>query len=177
MKLTFLFLFAFAVLNVFGVQTSNAQNRNNDSLNRKTVAKQNKSKMKPNVRFVNPSKLAKPPGYSHVVEVTGGRTIYIAGQIALDSSGNVVGLGDFRVQTEQVFANLKTALESVGASFNDVIKLNMYVTDVSGLAALREVRDKYVNLKTPPASTLVEVRKLAREELMIEIEAVAVLPN
>ena len=133
--------------------------------------------MKSNVRFINPPKLAKPPGYSHVVEVTGGRTIYIAGQIALDSSGNVVGLGDFRAQTEQIFANLKTALESVGASFNDVIKLNMYVTDVSGLAALREVRDKYVNLKTPPASTLVEVRKLAREELMIEIEAVAVLPN
>ncbi len=133
--------------------------------------------MKPKVRFLNPANLAKPPGYTHVVEVAGGRTVYIAGQIALDSSGNIVGRGDFRAQTEQVFANLKIALESVGASFDNVVKLNMYVTDISQLAALREVRDKYVNTKTPPASTLVEVRKLAREELMIEIEAVAALPE
>jgi reactive intermediate/imine deaminase len=136
-----------------------------------------KLQTKSKIRFINPTTLAKPPGYTHVVEVKSGRTIYIAGQIALDSSGNIVGRGDFRAQTEQVFANLKAALESVGADFKDVIKMNTYVTDISQLAVLREVRDKYVNAEMPPASTLVEVRRLAREELLIEIEAVAILPK
>lgn len=139
--------------------------------------KQNKSQMKPKVRFINPTTLSEPPGYTHVVEVSQGQTIYIAGQIAFDRSGNIVGSGDFRAQTEQVFENLKAALESVGATFDNVIKLNTYVTDSSQLAALREVRDKYVNTETPPASTLVEVKRLAIEELLIEIEAVAVLPK
>jgi reactive intermediate/imine deaminase len=177
MKTIFLFLLAISVLSVVCIQTSNAQDKNNQSLKRKVVVKQSKLQMKLKVRFVNPKTLSKPPGYTHVVEVIGGRTIYIAGQIALDSSGNIIGRGDFRAQTEQVFANLKAALESVGASFTDVIKLNMYVTDITQLAALREVRDKYVNLKTPPASTLVEVKRLAREEFLIEVEAVAVLPK
>ena len=177
MKQILLLLSGMFFLSIADVQLSNAQNKGNDSLSRKTVTRRGKSRMKPKVRFINPTKLAKPPGYTHVVEVTGGRTIYIAGQIALDSSGNIVGRGDFRAQTERVFANLKTALEFVGGDFKDVIKLNIYVTDISQLAALREVRDKYVNTATPPASTLVEVRKLAREELMIEIEAIAVLPE
>jgi enamine deaminase RidA (YjgF/YER057c/UK114 family) len=177
MKQIFLFLFSISILNIAFVQILNAQNRNNNSSSRKVATKQNKSQMKPKVRFINPTTLSKPPGYTHVVEVTRGKTIYIAGQIALDRSGNIVGREDFRAQTEQVFENLKLALEAVGATFNNVIKLNMYVVDISQLQALREVRDKYINAETPPASTLVEVRKLARDELLIEIEAVAVLPE
>ncbi|WP_218031992.1 RidA family protein [Dictyobacter kobayashii] len=130
-----------------------------------------------NIRFINPPAIAPAPGYTHVVEVTRGRTIYIAGQIALDQAGNVVGPHDFRAQTRQVFENLKAALAAVGADFTHVVKLNMYVVDISQLLALREVRDSYVNTVNPPASTLVEVRKLAREELLIEIEAVAHLPE
>ncbi len=130
-----------------------------------------------NIRFINPSTLATPPGYTHVVEITKGRTIFIAGQIALDQSGKVVGPHDFRAQTQQVFENLTAALAVVGADFTHVVKLNIYVVDISQVQVLREVRDRYVNTHNPPASTLVEVRRLAREEFLIEIEAVAHLPE
>jgi enamine deaminase RidA (YjgF/YER057c/UK114 family) len=130
-----------------------------------------------NIRFINPSTLATPPGYTHVVEVTRGRTIFIAGQIALDQSGKIVGARDFRAQTQQVFENLKAALAGVGADFTSVVKLNIYVVDVSQLPILREIRNRYVNTTNPPASTLVEVRSLASEEFLIEIEAIAHLPE
>ena len=130
-----------------------------------------------NTRFINPPTLATPPGYTHVVEITRGRTVFISGQVALDQAGQVVGLNDFQAQTQQVFENLKAALAAVGADFTHVVKLNMYVVDVSQLQTLRGVRDRYVNTQTPPASTLVEVRRLAREEFLIEIEAVAHLPE
>lgn len=129
------------------------------------------------VRFINPSTLATPPGYTHVVEVTHGRIIFIAGQVALDSSGKIVGSGDFRAQAQQIFDNLKAALAAVGTDFSSVVKLNMYVVDISHLPILREVRDRYVNTIHPPASTLVEVRRLAREEFLLEIEAVAHVPE
>ena len=130
-----------------------------------------------NIRFINPSTLATPPGYTHVVEITHGRTIFIAGQVALDQAGQIVDHHDFRAQTQQVFENLKAALAAVGADFTRVVKLNMYVVDISQLPILREVRDRYVNTHHPPASTLVEVRRLAREEFLIEVEAVAYLPE
>jgi enamine deaminase RidA (YjgF/YER057c/UK114 family) len=130
-----------------------------------------------NIRFINPSTLATPPGFTYVVEITHGRTIFIAGQVALDQTGKIVGQHDFRAQTQQVFENLKAALVAVGADFTRVVKLNMYVVDISELPTLREVRDRYVNTHNPPASTLVEVRRLAREEFLIEVEAVASLPE
>jgi reactive intermediate/imine deaminase len=151
--------------------------QSNRLLNRKALTKTNKQERKSKVRFINPATLPKTPGYTQVVEVTKSRTIYISGQIALDRSGKIVGTGDFRAQTQQVFENIKAALEAVGATFKDVVKLNIYVVDVSQVPAFREVRDKYVNTKQPPASTLVEVRKLTREELLVEVEAVAVLPE
>lgn len=129
------------------------------------------------IRFINPPTLATPPGYTHVVEITHGRTIFIAGQVALDSLGQIVGLHDFRAQVQQVFKNLKAALAAVGTDFTHVVKLNMYVVDISQLPILREVRDQYVNTSQPPASTLVEVRRLAREAFLIEIEAVAHIPE
>ena len=129
-----------------------------------------------NIRFINPSTLATPPGYTHVVEITYGRTIFIAGQVALDQAGKIVGPHDFRAQTQQVFENLKAALAAVGADFTRVVKLNMYVVDISQLPTLREVRDRYVNTAEPPASTLVGVQHLFREGFDIEIEGVAVIP-
>lgn len=128
------------------------------------------------LEFLTPSTLAPTPGYSQVVRVTGGQTIYLAGQVALDASRNLVGQGDFRAQAQQVFENIKTALAAVGADFSQVVKLNMYVVDRSHLPILREVRDRYVNTDAPPASTLVEVRSLAQEEFLLEIEAIASLP-
>jgi enamine deaminase RidA (YjgF/YER057c/UK114 family) len=141
-----------------------------------TEEKKNMNEQTVSVRFINPPTLSTPPGYSHVVEARGGRTIYIAGQVALDKSGNIVGRGDVRAQTGQVFENLKAALSAVGADFTHVVKLNYYVLDTSQLAGLRELRDKYVNTKNPPASTLVQVNRLAREEFLVEIEAIAVAP-
>jgi enamine deaminase RidA (YjgF/YER057c/UK114 family) len=127
------------------------------------------------VMFVNPPTLAKPTGYTHAVIAIGRRTIYIAGQVALDQSGNIVGKDDFRAQAQQVFENLKKALEGAGASFKHVVKLNYFVLDMKQIQTLREVRNAYVNTEAPPASTLVEVRRLAREEFLIEVEAIAVV--
>jgi len=128
------------------------------------------------IQFLSPETLAPPPGYSQIVRVRGGRTIYIAGQVALDASGNLVGQDDFRAQAQQVFENIKTALAAVGADFSHVVKLNIYLLDHTQLPLLREVRDRYVNTGAPPASTLVEVRCLARDEFLLEIEAIASLP-
>jgi reactive intermediate/imine deaminase len=128
------------------------------------------------IRFINPEALSTPTGYTHVVEAPRGRTIYVAGQVALDKTGAVVGRGDFRAQTKQVFENLKAALAAAGAGFKDVVKTNTYVTDVSQLPALREVRAGYLGAN-PPASTLVQVSRLAREEFLIEVEAIAVIPE
>ncbi|XRD77590.1 RidA family protein [Dyella marensis] len=129
------------------------------------------------MRYLDPAGLSKPTGYTHVVDVpAGARTLYLSGQIALDAKGNLVGAGDFAAQAEQVFANIDTALKASGASFRNVVKLNMYVTDMTQLKALRAARDKYVDVRHPPASTLVEVSKLGREGLLLEVEATAVVP-
>jgi enamine deaminase RidA (YjgF/YER057c/UK114 family) len=130
------------------------------------------------LRFLNPPTLYKPPTYSHVVEAIGpGRIIFIAGQLGLDAEGKLVGPdGDFRAQAEQTFENLKLALAAIGANFNQVVKLNTYLTDIAYLAILREIRDQYINTAAPPASTTLQISALARPGALIEIEAVAMLP-
>lgn len=102
-------------------------------------------------------------------------TAYISGQVALDASGNIVGQGDMRAQAQQVFENLHTALRAVGGSFSDVVKLTFFLVDMSQMPVVREVRDQFIHPEQLPASTAVEVRRLAREEFLIEVEAVAVL--
>jgi reactive intermediate/imine deaminase len=126
------------------------------------------------VRYLNPQTLSVPTGYSHVAEVRSGRTVYVAGQVAFDKAGNVVGKGDFAAQAAQVFENLKLALAAVGATFDNVVKVTTYVTDMSHLQTLREIRGKFYG-KNAPASTLVEIGRLAHPDLMIEIEAIAVV--
>jgi reactive intermediate/imine deaminase len=125
--------------------------------------------------FINPEGVSKPVGYTHVVDTRGSRTVYISGQVPQDSQGNIVGIGDMKAQAEQVFLNLQAALNSVGASFNDLVKFTIFVTDISQLPAVREVRNRYINVEQPPASSAVEVSKLFRPEIMIEIEAIVVL--
>lgn len=126
-------------------------------------------------RFTNPETIAKPGGYSHVVETVGPeRIVYIAGQLGLKPDGKIAG--DFRAQAVQAFENLKNALASVGATFNDVVKLNNYLIDIkSNLGAYREVRDLYVNVKAPPASTTIGITALAREDALFEVEAIVML--
>ena len=126
-------------------------------------------------RFINPPALRKPPGYTHVVEVTApGRIVYVAGQLGVDGDDKVVG--DFRRQAVQTFENLKTALAAVGAQFRHVVKFNNYLVDRANLPTFREVRDGYLAENDRPASTTIAISGLAREGALIEIEAVAVLP-
>lgn len=128
------------------------------------------------IQFINPESLAPTPGYSQIAKVTGGQTLYISGQIALDSAGNLVGRGDFRAQAQQVFENIKTSLTAAGADFSHVVKLSIFVLDRSNLPILREVRDLYIDTQTPPASTAVEVSSLFREGFLLEIDVIASIP-
>jgi enamine deaminase RidA (YjgF/YER057c/UK114 family) len=132
-----------------------------------------------NLRFSNPSTLAKPPGYSYVVEATGpNKLIYFAGQLGLDMDNKFVGGdGDFRAQCAQAFDNMTLALKAAGARWSDVVKINNFLVDIqANMAAFREVRDRYLNKSAPPASTTIGVPALARLGGLFEIEAIAVLP-
>jgi reactive intermediate/imine deaminase len=126
-------------------------------------------------RFLSPDTLPRPFGYSHVVDAPAGRIVYVSGQVPLDTAGELVGAGDFAAQARQVFVNLNAALEAAGVGWSDVVKLNFFVTDLSEIAALREIRDEYVNTEQPPASTLVQVAALFRPDVMFEADAVAVV--
>jgi enamine deaminase RidA (YjgF/YER057c/UK114 family) len=131
-----------------------------------------------NVRFSNPKTMAKPPGYTYVVEATGpNRLIFIAGQLGIDMDNKLVGAsGDFRAQAFRAFENLKFALAGAGATFKDVVKINNYLVDMSHIGIFREVRDEFVNTAAPPASTTVAISQLARPGALFEVEAIAVLP-
>lgn len=130
-------------------------------------------------RIFNPPQLHNPSvGYSHVAEINSGKLLLLSGQVALDSSGTFVGKDDFAAQTLQVFENLNTALHAAGATFHNVVKLNIYCAasvQSADLPAMRTIRDRFVNTANPPCSTLVFVVRLARPEWLIEIEALAVV--
>ncbi|MGW3242391.1 RidA family protein [Streptomyces sp. NPDC001070] len=115
-------------------------------------------------------------GYSHVVWGEG-RFVAVSGQIAVDADGEVVGPGDPAAQARQVFANLDRCLASAGAGWGDVVKLTFFVTDVGFLPAVREARDAYVDTERPPASSAVQVAALIRPELLLEVEAFAMVPD
>ncbi len=124
-------------------------------------------------QFVDPPGLARFPGLTHVVDVPAGRTIYVSGQVARDASGALVGKGDMRAQTEQVFRNIEIALAARGATLGDIVQLTTYVRDMSQLAAYREVRERVLGASPRPSSTLVGVSALASEDFLLEVTAVA----
>ena len=113
-------------------------------------------------------------GYSHVAKA--GDTFYIAGQIALDAGGNLVGEGDIEAQTHQVYANLQSILQELGGSLDDIVKLTTYLTERSHLEAFRIVRNRFFTDAFPP-NTLLFVSGLAHPDYLVEIEAVAFLPG
>ena len=127
----------------------------------------------PTIQLLNPATLPTPTGYSQLATVSGGTLIVIAGQVALDVNGAVVGQGDFAAQTTQVFRNLVAALGSAGATTTHLVKLTTFVTDLSDIGAFRRIRDQFLDKNHLPASTLVQVTRLFRPEFMIEIEAIA----
>jgi enamine deaminase RidA (YjgF/YER057c/UK114 family) len=130
----------------------------------------------PSITRINPPELGTPPGYSQIVDITAGRIIFIAGQTAADRDGNVAGKNDFDAQAAQVFRNLGIALEAVGCTPANVVKMTVFLTNMNNLARYREARNRFFASVTPPAApavTLVEVSKLYGPEFMIEIEAIA----
>jgi enamine deaminase RidA (YjgF/YER057c/UK114 family) len=130
-----------------------------------------------NLRFFNPPGMSNPPGYSHVIEVTGPhRTVYFAGQTGADANGKVSS--DFRAQAIQVFENIKIALASVGAGFEHVVKVTAYHTNLDANAAIyREVRASYFKNKAAlPGHTLLQISRLANPAYQLELEFIAILP-
>jgi enamine deaminase RidA (YjgF/YER057c/UK114 family) len=115
-------------------------------------------------------------GYSHAVSARG-RLVAIAGQVAMDEHGELVGPDDPVAQAERVFENLRIALAAAGASFADIIKFGVFVTDMSFLPVVREIRDRHVDRSQPPASTAVQVAALFRPGYLVEIDALAVVQD
>ena len=121
-------------------------------------------------------KLSRPSGiFSQGVKVPAGHLIFVSGQVARNAAGETVGRGDMRAQTRQALENVKAVLDVAGATLDDIVKVTVFVTDISQFAAIHEVRAQYFT-RDYPASTLVEVKSLAAPELMIEIDAIAVTP-
>ncbi len=128
----------------------------------------------------SPATLPPPAGYSHVAKVNKGTLIYLAGQVSSDATGKLVGEGNFEAQVEQVFTNLKLGLEAAGAVMADIVKMNIYLVaevEPSEVPKFRAIRDRYINVAKPPASTLVVVSRLARPGWLIEIEVIAALDD
>jgi enamine deaminase RidA (YjgF/YER057c/UK114 family) len=123
------------------------------------------------VQFPN---ILAPSVISHVVKVSGARdSIYVSGQVSTDENGAVVGVGDLETQIHQVFKNLKKVLGSAGATLEDVVLLNAFMTDIQQIDVFRTLRRQYLNNERPPAITTVGVTGLAGPGLMIEIAAFA----
>ncbi len=130
------------------------------------------------VTLSNPKTMPPPTGYSQVAEVTKGKIVLIAGQVAHDTAGNLVGENDFRAQVEQVFKNLDAAVRAAGGTFRDIVKINNYCVasvDPAEIAACRDVRDRYVNTAAPPVSTFIYVSRLVRPGWLFEVDAMAVI--
>src|SRR5215475_11182252 len=128
-------------------------------------------------KVLNPETISAPQGYSHVVEAEG-RLIFVSGQVSFDKSGDVVGRGDIDLQARQAYANLGAALAAVGANFDDVVRVTTYVVDYrpEHRAILRQIRNEHWPAD-PPAATLLGVSALALPDLLVEVEATAVLAN
>ncbi|RDI64096.1 RidA family protein [Nocardia pseudobrasiliensis] len=130
------------------------------------------------MRLLTPDTLPPTNGYSHVAVVPPHhRLVWTAGQVPMDADGRLVGAGDWETQTRQVFTNVSEALRAGGASWREVFKLTIYVADTSALAIVRTVRDEFIDVRNPPTSSLVAVAGLFRPDVLIEIEAVAAVPD
>jgi reactive intermediate/imine deaminase len=126
--------------------------------------------------FVRPDGMPPVNGYSHAVAFSG-TAVAVSGQVPLDATGKVVGEGDAETQVRQVFVNLRSALAVAGAEMEHVVKLTVYLTDLADLDAFRRVRDEFICLERPPASSLVQVAGLVHPAFRVEVDALAVVPS
>jgi enamine deaminase RidA (YjgF/YER057c/UK114 family) len=127
-------------------------------------------------RFVNPPGL-KPLGMYSNTACGRGTMVFVAGQVAVDAQGQIVGRGDVQAQAVQVFENLKLALGAAGATFEDVLKLTIFIKNLTPEArkAVMGVRGRYISHTNPPAATMIGIDRLVEDDLLVEIEAVAVV--
>ncbi len=125
-------------------------------------------------QIVNPSTVSKPTGYSHAVKKAG-TPVFIAGQVALDAEGRLVGEGDIAAQADQVMQNLRAVVEACGGSMDDIVKITVYTTDISHRAAIGAARQKHFKDGEYPASTFLVISSLAQPQFLVEIEAVAMI--
>ncbi len=142
----------------------------------KSNKKEKKSKMEK--QFIKPPDVFPGNGYSHAISVKGGRTIYISGQVAFNSKGELVGKNDFKAQIQKVFENIEAVLKASNATFADVVKFNFYIKNYKPdlLPVIRDVRDKFLPKdQPPPTSTLIGVESLFLEDVLVEIECIAVV--
>jgi len=129
-------------------------------------------------QYLNPKELNTPRFYTHAVTAQGGgKLVYVSGQVSWDQNGAVVGKGDMRAQSEQVFKNVSVALKAAGAGWGDVIKMNGYMVgmNLEHVTAYREVRQRFLKAGALPASTLVGVERLVDPDLLLEVEVVAAI--
>jgi reactive intermediate/imine deaminase len=126
------------------------------------------------IQRVNPDGMTQPTAYTHLVKFD--ELLFIAGQVALDVDGNVIGAGDMKAQVRQVLENLKTILASEGADFSNIVKINIFTTDIEEYFETGDIRREYF-AGHAPASTLVQIERLARPVFLVEIEAIAIAPD
>ena len=126
------------------------------------------------IERLNPAGMTQPTAYTHLVKVD--KLLFIAGQVALDAEGNVVGADDMKAQVRQALENLKTILASQGADFSNIVKTNIFTTDMERYFETGEIRREYF-AGHAPASTLVQIERLARPVFLVEIEAIAIAPD
>ena len=126
-------------------------------------------------KIINPKNVHRRPNYNQGILVDGGKLLFMAGQTAVDAQGNVVGKGDIEAQARQVYENMKLVLDEAGGTFDDIVKTTIYITDIKNREGLHQVRKKYFT-GDQATSTLLIIKGLAREEFLMEVEAIAVIP-
>jgi enamine deaminase RidA (YjgF/YER057c/UK114 family) len=127
-------------------------------------------------QYLNPKEIFQSPFFTHTVALSGpAKIVYVSGQVSYDRDGFVIGKDDMRAQAEQVFRCLAHNLRAAGATWSDVVKLNGYMVRMNNESVnlYREVRSRYLDPKRMPASTLIGVKRLAHEDLLLEVEVVA----
>jgi enamine deaminase RidA (YjgF/YER057c/UK114 family) len=125
-------------------------------------------------QIIHPPGMPAPRGYSYAVKQRG-TLVFISGQVSIDASDQLVGENDAAAQVEQVFRNLRTVVEASGGTLDDIVKLNIYVTDAAYRPAVVAARQRHFQEGRYPASTYVVVSALALPQLLVEIEAVAMV--
>jgi len=130
----------------------------------------------PRLEYLKPDGMFNVPSFSQVTTAAGGKLVFVSGQVAWDETGKPVP-GDLEAQTRLTYENLKTALAAAGATFEDVVKMTVFVKnlDTAKWKTISKVRSEYLSKQRPPASTMIGVQGMVYEELLIEIEAIAVV--